>query len=295
MNIHHLELFYFVAKHGGIMEAVRKMPYGIQQPAVSGQIIQLEDNLGVKLFQRRPFALSHAGERLYNSIRPFFDSIDGICDQIRQSTSELVRLGAPTMVLDKYFPDIVRGLHKTLPGVKVALKEGHHHQIQHLLASDEIDIAITPIETPSLTGLDRIDLLNIQLCLLVSESSGIRSASHFWEQDRISEPLISLPPDELITKRFQSFLEKRNLAWPPLIELSSLDLIERYVAAGIGIGIGIQNLSIEPLPGIHRIPIPEIDAITVGVLWKRPLSKAGKHVLDLCRSKASEIQENGHR
>ena len=42
MNIHHLELFYFVAKYEGITAAVRKMPYGIQQPAVSGQILQLE-------------------------------------------------------------------------------------------------------------------------------------------------------------------------------------------------------------------------------------------------------------
>ena len=29
MNVHHLELFYYVARHGGIMEAVRNMPYGI--------------------------------------------------------------------------------------------------------------------------------------------------------------------------------------------------------------------------------------------------------------------------
>ena len=43
MNIHHLELFYYVAKHGGIMEAVRQIPYGIQQPAVSSQIAQLEE------------------------------------------------------------------------------------------------------------------------------------------------------------------------------------------------------------------------------------------------------------
>jgi DNA-binding transcriptional LysR family regulator len=53
MNVHHLELFYYVAKHEGITEAVRKMPWGIQQPAVSGQILQLENSLGVKLFQRR--------------------------------------------------------------------------------------------------------------------------------------------------------------------------------------------------------------------------------------------------
>ena len=43
MNIHHLELFYYVARHGGITEAVRNIPYGIQQPAVSGQVAQLEE------------------------------------------------------------------------------------------------------------------------------------------------------------------------------------------------------------------------------------------------------------
>src|SRR5215831_13159259 len=45
MNVHHLELFYYVAKHGGIMPAVRNIPYGIQQPAVSAQVAQLEEFL----------------------------------------------------------------------------------------------------------------------------------------------------------------------------------------------------------------------------------------------------------
>ena len=72
MNIHHLELFYFVAKFEGITSAVRKMPYGIQQPAVSGQILKLEEKLGIKLFNRRPFALTPAGGELYEYIYPFF-------------------------------------------------------------------------------------------------------------------------------------------------------------------------------------------------------------------------------
>ena len=39
MNIHHLELFYYVARHGGISEAVRNMPYGIhyEEPVLSVQ------------------------------------------------------------------------------------------------------------------------------------------------------------------------------------------------------------------------------------------------------------------
>ena len=70
MNIHHLELFYFVAKHGGIAAAVRNIPYGIQQPAVSGQIAKLEESLGTKLFQRPPFALSPTGTEHAHKLVP---------------------------------------------------------------------------------------------------------------------------------------------------------------------------------------------------------------------------------
>lgn len=50
VNLHHLELFYYVAKAKGISQAVKIIPYGIQQPAVSQQLMKLEDSLGVKLF-----------------------------------------------------------------------------------------------------------------------------------------------------------------------------------------------------------------------------------------------------
>jgi hypothetical protein len=85
MNIHHLELFYFVAKHVGIAAAVRNIPYGIQQPAVSGQIAKLEESLGTKLFQRRPFALSPTGTELFEFIRPFFENIDVVAERLRQN------------------------------------------------------------------------------------------------------------------------------------------------------------------------------------------------------------------
>ena len=102
MNIHHLELFYFVAKHGGIAAAVRNIPYGIQQPAVSGQIAKLEESLGTKLFQRRPFALSPTGTELFEFIRPFFENIDVVAERLRQNSSPQLRIAAPAIVLHDY-------------------------------------------------------------------------------------------------------------------------------------------------------------------------------------------------
>src|SRR5206468_11639795 len=102
MNIHHLELFYYVARHGGISEGVRNMPYGIQQPAVSGQIIQLEESLGATLFHRRPFALTSQGEYLYQFIRPFFDNLGQVEERLRGGVSQQIRIGASEIVLRNY-------------------------------------------------------------------------------------------------------------------------------------------------------------------------------------------------
>src|SRR3954467_4971250 len=97
MNIHHLELFYYVARHRGITEAVRSIPYGIQQPAVSGQVAQLEEYLGVTLFQRRPFALTPAGEKLYGFIHPFFSNVEKLATELQVGTPRQIRIGASTI------------------------------------------------------------------------------------------------------------------------------------------------------------------------------------------------------
>src|SRR6185295_10588907 len=108
MNVHHLELFYYVARYGGIMEAVRNIPYGIQQPAVSGQIAQLEEFLGLTLFQRRPFSLTSAGEDLYRFIQPFFSNLDDVTRQLSGETALQLRMGASETILRNHFPPVLR-------------------------------------------------------------------------------------------------------------------------------------------------------------------------------------------
>jgi len=107
MNIHHLELFYYVARHGGISEAVRNIPYGIQQPAVSVQILQLEETLGVTLFHRRPFALSAAGQTLFRFIQPFFEGLEPLADELRGGEAQQLRFGASGTVLRDHLPELV--------------------------------------------------------------------------------------------------------------------------------------------------------------------------------------------
>ena len=239
MNVHHLELFYYVARHGGIMEAVRNIPYGIQQPAVSSQIAQLEEYLGVTLFQRRPFALTPAGEKLYAFIQPFFANLDKIGDELQGGQSRHIRIGASTIVLRDHLPGLFQAVRKKFPGLNMALREGFPAYLEGLLEADEIDLAITLIEKKSAPGVHTLALLELSPVLLVEKDSRLKSAEELWRRDKIEEPLICFPPGEPLGKSFQQKLGELGVDWFPSIEASSADLIETYVANGLGIGVSV--------------------------------------------------------
>ena len=204
MNVHHLELFFYVARHGGIMPAVRNIPYGIQQPAVSSQIAQLEEFLGTTLFHRRPFALTPEGEKLFEFIRPFFSNLDRVADELQGGQARHIRIGASTIVLREHLPELFRDVRKRFPGLKLSLREGYPAQFEEWLQKDEIDLAVTLIEKKAAPGIQSLALLELPLVLLVEKNSGIQSAEELWRRDKIDEPLICLPAAENVPGFFRS-------------------------------------------------------------------------------------------
>ena len=108
MNIHHLELFYYVSRYGGISAAVRHMPYGIQQPALSSQIRLLEVDLGVTLFERKPFRLTPEGEELLEFVRRFFDNLASVRVSLSKRATPQIRIAASELVLRDYLPAVTQ-------------------------------------------------------------------------------------------------------------------------------------------------------------------------------------------
>src|SRR5438132_29719 len=85
-----------------------------------------------------------------------------------------------------------------------------------------------------------VDIMELPIILLVAKRSKIKSANDLWSNKRIAEPLISLKPNELICQLFQETLTNRGLSWLPKLEMDSLDLIEKYVEKGFGVGLSIR-------------------------------------------------------
>jgi len=268
MNIHHLQLFHHVAKHGGISAAVRHMPYGIQQPAVSSQILQLEENLGVKLFERSPFRLTPSGEELAAFVGPFFENLAPMAKRLRVHAVPQLRLGASELVLRSHLPTVIQRLKQGHPELRLALRSGFQPELEAALRNREIDLAIIPLRGRLPAQTSCLRLLRLPLVLLVHKKSRIKTAAGAWAQKRPTELLISLPATESISQIFQRGLKRLGVSWPVAVEASSMELITQYVANGDGVGVNIFLPEVVRHPAVRVLPLEGFDRLELAILWR---------------------------
>jgi len=278
MNIHHLELFYYVAKYGGITSAVRNMPYGIQQPAVSGQIARLEEFLGTKLFNRRPFSLLPAGAELYDFIRPFFDDLEQVAAKIRGGSQQL-RIAAPSIVLHDYLPQLLQRLRKTLPDLRLQLYEAARAEAERLLLAREVDIAVAVIDEKKKSGLTVQPLLELPMILLAPKKGRVRKAEQLWREDKIEETLVTFPRGDAVQAYFQQGLDALGVEWFPGIEVNSTRLIECYVENGYGVGATVATPNFKATAALKVIPLPNFPPVTIGAVWAGELAPIPRQFL----------------
>ena len=293
MNPHHLELFYFVAKYEGITEAVRKMPYGIQQPAVSGQILQLEKNLGVKLFRRRPFALTTAGDELYNFIYPFFSQLDHVAERLSGEESQHLRLAASAAALTHHLPDVLQQLREDFPGLRLTLKEYTAAEVEVALQKQEVDVAVAVLHRSMAAGIKAIKLIELPLILLAPKNSKVTSFDDLAEGavgGQILEPLVAVPSYEAAAKVFQNGLAKEKLNWDPTMEVSEIILIEKYVSRGFGFGLAVDIPGVEWPDTVRPVRFPEdFPLISLGALYMGDLKPVAQQFVERAGAHAKEL------
>ena len=290
MNIHHLELFYYVARYGGVSAAARHIPYGIQQPAISAQLIQLEDSLGVTLFQRRPFELTKAGRELFRFAEPFFSGMAEVGAQLRGGRVVRLRIGAPEAVQINYMPTLLHAMRRRIPALVFTLASGAQDTFEEAILSQEMDVAFASIHRKPRAGIKHREFLKIPLALLVQEKSWIKTADQLWKLDRIEEPLLATPPIEPVSSIFHEELRRRKVDWYPSLELASLDLVCRYVAEGFGVGLTVIQKDVMAPKGTRHVPLPGFPTVPYVALWQGKPNPIIEAVLEEAQTIAEKLK-----
>jgi DNA-binding transcriptional LysR family regulator len=163
MELRHLRYFKAVAENGGFARAARLLH--VAQSAISGQIRDLEEELGVALFDRakRQIRLTYHGELFLKDARTVLAFADGAVANMQRSLRGEVgtlTIGFFAAGTGTFFPAIIKEFKRRFPDVQVSLVEmttAMHHKA---LQAGTIDVAFTRPTPPSDAATLHFELLH---------------------------------------------------------------------------------------------------------------------------------------
>ncbi|MDF2381115.1 LysR family transcriptional regulator [Nostoc ellipsosporum NOK] len=145
-----LKVFQAVAAHLSFTKAAAEL--FITQPAVTRHIRELEEELGVSLFERKAnrVQLTQAGDILLahaGRVADVYKQIDFDINQLRQRFAGALQLGASTTIGQYILPSLLAGFYEAYPDVKLSLLNGNTQQIETALLDKKIELGFVEGKT----------------------------------------------------------------------------------------------------------------------------------------------------
>ncbi len=238
-------IFDKVAKCESFSKAAKELY--MTQPAISQAIMQLEDELKIRLFTRTPrgVILTNEGKMLLeytNSAISLLDTGEKKIKESRDLKEGELKIGVSDTISRYYLLPYVEKFHKSYPNIKLKIINRTTEELCNLIKSGEIDIGICnlPIKDNS---------LNIRKC------KDIQDVFVFGEKykDMISEPityeeltkypLIFLDNRSRSRQYVEGYLFSKGIKINPEIELGSHDLLLEFAKIGLGLACVVREFS----------------------------------------------------
>lgn len=222
---------------------------GITQPSLSKQIMNLESDLGVKLFDRNhsPMTLTPAGEFFIKNAQELLykeDQLRKELSQFQSGKNGTLTIGVTPLRSLYLMPDIVKKIKDEYPGVRVTLSEANSTQLRKEAVEGKFDFAVInlPVDESVLevTQLEADTLVlavpnSMAQNLNVSQNSGSVDFSKFRDL-----PFVVLSPTQELRELFDKLCA--NAEFYPDIAAEVVSVSTAWAMARAGVGAALLPL-----------------------------------------------------
>jgi len=242
VNIRQLRYISAVARHGLNVSATAESLY-TSQPGVSKQIRQLEDELGVQIFERtgrQLTCITPAGEaiiELADRALIELDTIKSAAKEFSDPGSGALAI-ATTHTQAKYvLPAVLAPLHERYPRVSVALHQGTPLQIARLLSDGVADVAIATEAMEHFEDLVMLPCYRWHRGIVVPEGHPLLERAPLTLADVAEYPIITYVFGFTGRSSLDRAFKKARLDPRVALTATDADVVKTYVRAGLGVGI----------------------------------------------------------
>jgi len=261
MELRQIKYFMEVAKHEHVTHAAENLH--VAQSAISRQIFNLEEELGIDLFIRegRNVRLTPIGKVFLEHMEQAMNVIDDATQVVKQYTDpELgtIHIGFPSSLASHILPNAISAFREQYPNVNFKLSQWSYQDLKEAVVKGDINMALlgpVPKNEPKL--IEKILFTENIVALLPSRHRFAKERSITLNQLR-EDSFVLFPEGfvlrDLITEACSQFGFQPNVSF----EGDDIDAIKGLVSAGLGISLVPEVTLFDNIPrGTVKVPVTE--------------------------------------
>lgn len=274
ISLRQLRYFVAAADAGQFSQAALKVH--VSQSAVTAAVLQLEEALGVILFDRMPHgvALTAEGHKFVQHARHILDTLQDALSEplfLSHAMEGVVRVGASYTVLGYFLPSLLARFKRSYPQIEVDLIDMDRVNIENAVAEGSLDVGLSIVSnTQNLTLFDHHVLIRSPRRLWLSSQHPLATAATISLEDVANHAYILATVDEgdVSTARYW---QGKGLSPQVAFRTSSMEALRGLVAHGFGVtilsdmlyrGWSLEGKKIDIRPLVDAIPPMEL-----GLIW----------------------------
>lgn len=274
-----LQQFRFVRetirRNFNLTEAARTL--FTSQPGVSKSIIELEDELGIKIFERhgkRIRGLTKPGAAVAQVVERIMREVDNlkkVSDEFAQRDEGGLVIGCTHAQARYLLPRVIPAFRAQFPKVRVSLAEGNPLTLARMVLHEQADLAIATESLAHTPGLAALPVYEWEHVLVVKPDhplTGLTSSqARTLSLEQLAQyPIVTYDPQFSGRRAIDDAFAKHNIHPDIVLEAIDADVIKTYVDVGLGVGI-IAGMAFDPRRDKDLVGIP------VGHLFGRHVTR----------------------
>lgn len=271
LELRQIQYFMEVAKREHVTEAANALH--VAQSAVSRQIFNLEDELGVALFIRegRNVRLTPIGKIFLEYMQEAMSVIENAKREIEEYVDPekgTIHIGFPSSLAAYTLPTVISAFRKRFPEVKYELKQGSYHQLIEGVIKGDIDMALlgpVPRDEKKVKGTI---LFTEKIVALLPNKHPLADKKTLKLSQLRDDSFVLFPKGFILREITVEACQQQGFVPNVLFEGEDIDAIKGLVSAGLGVTVIPEITLIDSLPR-QTVKIPIVDpqvTRTVGVI-----------------------------
>jgi LysR family hydrogen peroxide-inducible transcriptional activator len=237
-TLRQLEYLVAVADHGTFGAAAEAVH--VSQPAMSSQIAELEQKLGVTLFERdrRGARVTPEGEPIVVAARRVLDEAHALvllADDRRGDVVGGLSLGVIPTMAPYLLPTVVREIRRRYPSAELALRELRTAELVAALLDGTLDLGLLAAPVPELErGVDAVELARDPFVLALPEGHPFAGTSRLPQSALSGLPMLLLEDGHCLRVHAENACSQIGAGTLGSIQATGLPSLSQMVAAGMG-------------------------------------------------------------